>query len=250
MTNLTLYRQVAKDALMKWYGYTDENALQRVLSEDFDELETNAKNGYNEGVWAIDSINDAVDAIADLLDFNGEERETLREASFAKDRVEMSKEDEKVFKKVGEAAIGLEEKSILYISSRVHDGWVRREWKKFNKEGREQKRYQHLPLELIGFKEVEADLLFFKPILEAIGVEIDMDSLKKEYDKSVVKFLETKGISSKEDLVGKILKGNEFYKPLNENQVAQSREVAEAMVNQVMSVNRAAKEVLDGKSLG
>ena len=52
---------------------------------------------------------------------------------------------------------------VLNMLSAVHDGWVKDNSKKFFARD---KKYQHLPLELIGWKEVEADLLFIMEQVE------------------------------------------------------------------------------------
>lgn len=242
MANLTPYRMIAKDALMSWNGLSEADAEKTVISSSFDDLEGQ--------VWATGSIAYAVDAIAKLFQLSDQEKQDFSDAILAKDHAEISKKDQKIFDRIAKKALGTEEKSVLYILSSIHDGWVKDNAKKFNQEGREARRYQHLPIELIGFKEAKADLLFVGPILEAVGVNVDQTALQTEYDESVVRFLDRNNITSKASLANKIMQGTKFYKPLTEKNTAQSEDVAKAMADKVVEVNKAANLAFKANTLG
>ena len=116
---------------------------------------------------------------------------------------------------VGKKINELDNPNELIISavSEIHDGWVRKHEYRFGEEGRD-KKYQHMPLELIGFKEAKIDLLFLSPILEFCWVTVNLKELEQAYNAAVIKFFQERGITTSEDLVPFIQKGAEFYKAL------------------------------------
>ena len=236
---LTPYREAAKAALMSWNGLSDEEATKKVKELTVDELE--------QMVWATKSINSAVDAIAIICQLSQEETKRFRTAVFAKDHVEMSDEDAEIFKVVANKAFGFEEISILCVLSEIHDGWVVDNPRKFNDPKRVDRKYQHLPLSLIGFKEATADLLFVRPIFEALGIEVNEEALKNAYNLSVEKLLHDKHIHSREDLANYIYKAE--YKPLTDENKPKSQEEANLMAGQVVEKNVIAKDYLS-KTLG
>ena len=123
---------------------------------------------------------------------------------------------------------------ILNILSEIHDRWVENNASKFNKEGREGKRYQHLPLELIGWKEVKADLLFLEPVLNAIGVEVDLKALETEYRYRCAQYFIDNKIESREDLEQHILNISETYHSVTESNTPKDVETAKQITDQVV----------------
>lgn len=111
----------------------------------------------------------------------------------------------------------------------VHDGWVRDNPEKFMAR---EKKFQHMPSELVGWKEMEKDMLFVGPIVEAINGPIDAkydyryspednglssDELRKEeYNRRVKRFILDNGITNTDDLVSLISKEAEFYPALRD----------------------------------
>ena len=71
-----------------------------------------------------------------------------------------------------------------------------------------------MPIELIGWKEAKADLLFLKPILEGAGVEVSDDELQLSYYDRVSAFQQEHGTSTTEGLVAAIQQGESFYPAL------------------------------------
>lgn len=222
---LSIYRQVAKSALMSWNGLSEQEADKKVRTASFDELEGQ--------VWASGSLNYAVDAIAKMYQAD---KEKLRNAVIDKENITMTEENREFFKTLTRG-VKQGNRGILYVLSAIHDGWVKDNTKKFNQEGREAKRYQHLPFALIGWKEAKADLLFLSPIIEAIESPVDIKSLEEAYKNHVSNYLRNKGIENESDLVSKIRKGREFYAPLTKENTAPSKEIAIEMVKQVLEVN-------------
>lgn len=93
----------------------------------------------------------------------------------------------------------------------VHDGWVRDNIKKFNAR---EKKHQHMPSELIGWKEVKADLLFVRPIFEAAGLDVNEEELEQLYNGRVKDFFLNRGIKTARNLSDSITQGKEFYPAL------------------------------------
>jgi hypothetical protein len=129
---------------------------------------------------------------------------------------------------------------ILDVLATVHDDWVTSNDKKFDKEGREGKKYQHFPIEMIGWKETVNDLIFVKPMLEFLGIELDMDKLQTAYQQRVQKFMldnefvEKNGQVNIEKMTQAIMRGQDFYSALTENNTAtnivEARQVCEQSI--------------------
>lgn len=239
---LTIYRQVAKSALMSWNGLSEAEAEDVVSKESFDELENK--------VWATGSLSSAIDAIAKIYGMTESEKEMFTNIVIDKQNVEIPQEHQDFLNKMIEKedlVIGDNgDKCVLATLSTIHDGWVKDNGKKFHQEGREAKRYQHLPLALIGWKEAKADLLFLAPIVSQIckNYQISEESLKSTYNNHVASYLNRKGIDSKSKLVSKIMSGADFYAPLTEKNTAPNAEVATAMADKVLEVNPTVAVVL------
>lgn len=237
--NLTVYRQVAVDALMAWNGLTKEEALKIVSTKSYSEVE-----GM---VWAEGSITTAVKALCKLAGVTNTEE--VLNAVLSKDNVFETKEQQQILNdlrnKLNEKGLLKEKnlhKAILFVLSEIHDKWVEDNASKFNKEGRENKKYQHLPLEMIGYKEATADLLFLKPLLDAMNIICNDEKLKQTYLSQVKDFFEENNIHSALDLQQWIAGGEKSYSPLKSGvNTAKSTEEAYQITNQV--VEKLSKDV-------
>lgn len=189
------YYQVARQALMNWKGLSEEEADKVISEQSFDKIEGQ--------VWATGSMNYAIEGIRRSLDLSEQEMTALHDGVYEGENLE----DLKEFKSLNTDP----NSTILDTLSAVHDGWVKDNQKKFFARD---KKYQHLPLELIGWEEAKLDLLFVKPIMEAMGIEIDESALEEAYNKRAEKFKEDKGIKTKDDLREAISRGAEFYPAL------------------------------------
>ena len=132
-------------------------------------------------------------------------------------------------------------KNILNVLSIVHDNWVKNNPDNFFKPGRNRER-QFVTLELLDWAEVQNDLVFLKPILEATGIEIDLEKLKKEFDMMQEKYMVDNKIFSNEDLVNYLMKGSDSYEVLKGldtdhggeiDFLLKQRDVAEQMAEQM-----------------
>ncbi len=118
-------------------------------------------------------------------------------------------------KMLGEKIKSLESPEALVVGTlaSIHDGWTRGAAKKFFDR---EKKHQHMPLELIGWKEASADLLFLKPILEGAGVDLTEDQIQFSYYERVADFQEKNGTSTQEGLISAIQQADAFYPALKD----------------------------------
>ena len=231
---LTPYRQVAKLALMSWNGLSEEEANNVVLNQSFEELESQC--------WAEGSIMAAIDKIAEILHLSDEQKERFAKCVFAKDHTELDEYDKLVFadiQKKWAKEVESNPKAIIKVLEAVHDNWVKTNAKKFNQEGRENKRYQHLPIEMIGWKETKADLLFVASIVEAVGVETNEEMLESFYNKRVGKYFAENKIDNKAELEDYILNIADHYAPISDKNNPKNTE------NPEETANRMADQVID-----
>ena len=175
-----VYGEIAKNALVKRNGMSEEEATEKVANSTFDELE-----GM---IGASGSIKTACESIADRLHLSATESELL-DAVLHGDNDEIFEEAEEdvdfingAFVDSGEESLENKERYILDILSDIHDNWCAENEAKFFDGYRAEKRYQFLKLETIGFDEATSDLLFVEPILKKIGIDIDIENLEEQYN--------------------------------------------------------------------
>ncbi len=232
----TPYRIAAKNALMKtdWNGLSEKEAEEKVENSTFDDLESQ--------IWAKGSMTQAVVSISDILRLSEDETMDFLNAVLGTDRPNVTEKGMKTLSKIASKMKKVEgvEKMTLSVLSSIHDAWVYDNAKKFSQQGREGKKYQHLPIEMIGWKEATADLLFLEPILNSVGVEVDTSKLKRMYDTCVNDYFNNKNLVNdngkelnKNALTKLILKGHDFYSALTETNTAKSPEEAMMMTEQV-----------------
>lgn len=216
---LTVYKQIAKDALMSWNGLSEEEATKVVQESSNEELESQ--------VYAQGSIDAAIKGFQKysqeyLKNKNGYEQpiseqdmETFKEIIMTGDYRNGSTNDffETVKKQMGLGRENTDEKQIaedtrdmvISVLSTIHDGWVHDNQKKFFARD---KKYQHMPIELIGWKEAKSDLLFLKPILEAEKGITDIDKLSEQISRGAEFYPALEG----QDDITQALQDTEFVK--------------------------------------
>lgn len=208
------YYKIAKQALMNWNGLSEEEADKVIQEQSFDEIEGQ--------VWATGSVNYAIEGIKKHLQLSEQDTKELEEFIYqGKDSkiVEWLRDNNDMGQRLETFTNGqsiaveqhLQNKLILDTLSAVHDGWVKDNPKKFFARN---KKYQHLPMELIGWEETKLDLLFVKPIMESMGIVVDEEELKKAYEDRVTQFKKDRKITTIDDLRTAISKGAEFYPTL------------------------------------
>ena len=237
--DLSVYKKIARDALMSWNGLSKEEATNKVREESNEELESQ--------VYAQGSIKYALEGIVDWNNrFYQENQEKfavdctkylISEEDFSEMQDEIMNGGDEYYDYYNNTLAeignklpfgkylftsedyehyirpGNDEKNDMILSalSHIHDGWVKDNQKKFMARD---KKYQHMPLELIGWDEAKSDLLFLGPILNAMDVEYNIASLEEAYDNKVKEFFRTKNIKEISQLTGEITKGAEFYPAL------------------------------------
>lgn len=227
---LTVYKQIARDALMNWNGLSEEEATKKVLESTNGELEQQVyaegsidyalqgfqeyskvmfarRQGYGYGVPIDDR------ELAELKDFIMNGGKNLEETGIMPDdflyvmKKNLGFTDDQMFEEESKAGADM----VISVLSTIHDGWVHDNQKKFMARD---KKYQHMPLELIGWDEAKSDLLFLSPILSRMDIVVREEDLEAAYDERVKEFFKEKGVTEIEDLQGEISQGASFYPAL------------------------------------
>lgn len=264
--SLSPYKEIAIDALMSWNGLSEEEATKVARESTNEQLESQV---YAKGSikYALEGIQLCVqknyveqlgiepkgklisdEEIAELNDaiMNGPINASIFDkiGKFLKHFNDITKGDEIIrrqsqageeidWKEVYKASNESSSKNIISILSHIHDGWVKDNQKKFMARD---KKYQHMPIELIGWKEAKADLLFLRPILSAMHVGFSEEVLEEFYNERVQEFLKEKGIADVNKLTEEISKGAEFYPALEgQEDITQALQDTKFVEQQVVS---------------
>lgn len=211
------YYQVAKQALMNWNGLSDEEADKIITEQTFPQLEDQVHAKYSirsatEAIMAggFDGIEEEEyidDQLFDLI-YYGERSSALIDY-IKKDAEFMNDED--IDQDVRSNMRKRYNDMIMDSLFDVHDDWVAKNEKKFYERD---KKHQHMPSELIGWKEVKKDLLFVRPIYEALGIKVNEEELEQVYNGRVKEFFLSRGIKNTRDLSDAITQGL-GYEPLS-----------------------------------
>ncbi len=227
------YRVIAENAINNWQlAYGEKDAKTLASEEEIEGLEAGI-DGEMYGVGGKPSIVSGTREIVEHLKRLGIELPENATEEFLSDVMTgKDSKDSQIFTLLGEKINQIPDIEELVYNSLVgtHDDWTERssDEKTFQKKISRNQLHQYNPLEVIGWKEATADLLFIEPILKACGVDIDIEKLHQKYDEHVMSFLEENGISSQEDLKTFVLRGQyealqrtesgrEFYEQLKEN---------------------------------
>ena len=203
------YYKVAKEALMSWNGLSEEEATKILKSSSFEEIEGQ--------VWAKGSMDYAIDSIANSLMLSDEDSQELSNLVYQGGESNIKNT---CFQKLIELS-GTKYKDvhsdemmnniIMDTLFSVHDGWVKDNQKKFMARD---KKHQHMPSELIGWKEAKADLLFIRPIFEALDIKVNEEELEQVYNDRIKEFFLDRKIMTSRNLSDSITQGEEFYPAL------------------------------------
>lgn len=222
-------------AMIAWNGKTKQEA-EAIIEELYQKFDGDARAVYEEldkSVYANDSI------LAALFGINKNEKELKTDAKYDK---------------------------IIEILTDIHDKWVKGNTKKYDRGTPEKSKkniFQHLPTELIGIDEVSKDLMFLAPFLKEIGIDVgEMQSnaygafvpnkeIKDAYNRAVIAYLKTNGISTLEDLkehLPNIIANYEPLQaehPLKEKRLEYMNASIDTLVNSVES--KQDKEIFDSE---
>ncbi len=218
----TPYQNVAKAALINWNGLSEEEANSKIQTESVQELESQ--------IYAMGSMKYAVAGIASQIGLSEEETTNFFKA------VINGLENAEIFEIVRERIQGFTEEQQLEVLSTIHDGWVadNSSEKTFIKKVNRQQLRQYAPLDLIGWNEVRSDLLFLKPILESVNVQINEEALSQAYHKRVANYIETMGINSQDDLTALVKQGRYYYPALPQELEARLIPMSEFVSSQII----------------
>ena len=204
------YRKVAKEAMMSWNGASEEEATAAIESQSYDDLEGQC--------WATGSMESGIKGILKYLQEQGIDTSDINPDDLHSDVFGPKEATETVAQTgalaaLGEKIKGVENPEALVVDtlSTIHDDWSRGNAKKFFQR---EKKHQHMPIELIGWKEAKADLLFLKPILEGAGVEVSDEQLQLSYYDRVKAFQDAHNAHTTEEIASAIQGGAEFYPAL------------------------------------
>ncbi len=200
--SLSPYKRVAKRSLASWGGMTEEEAATAVETLSNDELEGK--------VYATGSMNAAINQISISCNLTQSEKEQLSDLVY-----NGLNEGNKGIVELLKQRITSVPKAIMDTLFAVHNSWVESNGKKFLAR---EKKYQHMPSEFIGWDELKLDLIFVKPIYDALGITVNEDELKKEYIKRIKEYFLSKRLITMSDTVRLITKADEFYPALKGQQ--------------------------------
>lgn len=164
-----LYLRVAEEVLRTWFAtdVSDERREELLMEADFDKLENEFVHGVGSIKAGINSLARQVPGVPPLYTDHFlygivADTEKLRQET---------------------AKLGTAERAqvCIRILSDVHASWIAANPQKFFDEKREAKRYMFMPLELIGFEEATADLVFVKPMLEELFLSEPEEVLRRTY---------------------------------------------------------------------
>ena len=221
----TIYKEVAKDCITNWYLMADssnqnEETISSVVeSESFEELENGTDMHW--GIGAKNSIEAGAVVIAKYAGLTEEQTKEFITA------IELGPEDSPIF---GAVRANLEYLSatelyngLLVGLNNIHNVWIRDNSsdKTFDKKKGQEKLRQYLPFDIIGWKEAKNDLIFFAPLLRKVGIELNEQLLQEFYEARSSEYVDRMEISSKQDLIDKIVSEELDYSPLTE-EVAES----------------------------
>jgi len=250
MENNSIEMKIAKIAARNW-GQQEPTSIEEAKGITWGS-EVAAINGMAR-VLNLDSAD--VEKLVGTKEKDGEiyTQEVISEEIASKIRIAISSSDKN--------------KSVLEILSTIHDEWVKNNSNNFlkvdDKGQRRNKERQFVPLELLDWGEVQSDLLFLKPILEAAGIELDEKELKDRFEVVQQEFLIDNGITSHEGLVEFLSKGAKSYPALegietkfggNIEQLLKNPTTLEEMAGQIesrveiKSEKEMAKDILDSNN--
>lgn len=171
----TIYKTIANECLTDWYSDMLESERKALLERgDFEEIE-----GY---IGAKNSIESAATAISDFLGLLGYQYHALPQITFYSKN---PAEDLEKTKGIMQFPLYLEETQKAELALKalesVHNKWIEDNGKKFFDPKRVGKRYMFTSLYLIGFEESMKDYIFVRPILQLLGLEPDLDTMRLAY---------------------------------------------------------------------
>lgn len=180
------YFQAAKAALINWNGMSQKEAEQFIDAASRAEIEA--------ATGAYGSVYDAANQVAKSLVLEKQEAYQLSQEMLGNvDTTKMIDDIKSRFEEARrvnpELAKQITTSFLLDVCDSIHKGWTGRNAAPFfGKKDIKDQQYQYNPSEMIGWGEVKADLLFLRPVADALGMEIDEDAMKRMYGERVLDY--------------------------------------------------------------
>jgi hypothetical protein len=180
------YANAAYDALVKWNGYGEDQAREAIETLSFEQIDDLTYG-------ASKSMIDGLKSIGESLGLSQDELSQFIDESLG--RVEGTEVTDRVRGQLAQIlempnGKALADKMAVDALTAIHNGWVEREAYQFNgKKAAREQQYQYLPIEMLGWHEAKSDLLFVAPALESIGVAVDEQDLRQEYNDRAIAVL-------------------------------------------------------------
>lgn len=231
MERLTPYREIAKSVLTtNNYKQLDGTLRPYTEEEAYNIITTETYNDIEKKINATNSVKYGVEGISRCLGLNKNQTQSFMSAVYGKDNIYLTSDQTRILSEV-KAKINPNVQKFalaLYSVQRIHDHWVMEHAEQFIDPKDVNGKYQHLPLQMIGWKEAQYDLIFLTPVLDSIGLDVNIYGLHLYFDKKVKEFYERNGFVTPdgriitEKVASAIAKGKEFYPPLTEINTAKN----------------------------
>lgn len=206
-----MYKEIASVCLTEWYPKMSETERNDLLKKgDYEELE-----GY---IYAEGSIKAAIRGLNLMVSKYFQWYLPAGFEDFVLYGTPLSREEglQLVDRKESIAYSAPEVHSDIVIGAliSIHDYWVSTNTKKFFDPSRQDRQYMFAHALMIGWKEVEKDLIFLKPIAEHLG--LTLDGIESYYQIQAISSAEAMGLDS-DNLAEFLGKGSEAYYALSDS---------------------------------
>lgn len=236
-----LYRVIAERAIREWnLAKNGENAYELANTENIGDLERGINEKLN-GIGAIRIIKSIVKAITNgvrdrmIPFFEGKTAESV--ATIFSDTIISENESDELntFLVLQNALSQVNDKEsfILELINCVHNDWIKKfaTRETFDKKLSEYTIHHYLNMYFIGWNEVAKDLIIIEPILNAGGMEINLEKLKEEYLTRVEEILVYEKVFDEADFFKLAIIKTEENTPLIDESVPYGWEILEALKN-------------------
>lgn len=235
MEKLTPYREIAKLVLTtNKFKQLDGTERPYTEVEAQNIITTATYNDIEKRINAHNSVKYGVEGVSRCLGLTRNQTEAFMSAVFGQDNIYTTSDQTRILSEVKTKVTPNVQKFALalYSIQRIHDHWVMEHAEQFVNPKDVDGKYQHLPLQMIGWKEAQYDLMFLSPVLDSIDLDVNTYGLHLFFDKKVKEFYEKNGFVTldgqilTEKVADAIMKGKEFYPPLKEVNTAKTKEEA------------------------
>ena len=189
---MTAFQNIVLNSLIRWQNYSYDDALAYVTGPNFQVNDT----------YSVDS---AIEGLCIYMSF---ERTSLTDHVYNGSLIDTSILSNYTTDELYEA--------MYNVLSYIHISWIKNNLNEeiYQNKLLNGKLRQYVPFELIGFNEVKSDLVFLEPIVNSLGINIDLSILEKIYHIHMNDFIDSLGINNPDDLENYLFSNN-FIDKLN-----------------------------------